>query len=47
MQKAVDDATRQFDSLAAEIYEFGDIVDLDEEEKEELLELQQEHRSAE
>jgi hypothetical protein len=47
MQNAVDDATQKFNSLTAEIYDFGDIADLCEEDREDLLELQQEHRSAE
>ena len=47
MQKAVDDATRQVDSLATEILDYGDHVDLCEEDKEEFLELQLEHRNAE
>jgi hypothetical protein len=46
--RAVSDAKQQLESLAAEVHEFDDIADtLCEEDKEELLELERKHRSAE
>ena len=43
MQKAVDDATQDLNSLTAEMHEFGDIANLDEEDKDDFFQVQKEY----